>query len=271
MQAFRILAADGRRGMIDLHSHILPGFDDGAASPDESVAMLRIAAGSGTTDIVATPHSNLEYGFDRERAREAIANLVLAGGPAPRIHCGCDFHLSYDNVRAALAEPSRYTINQKNYLLVEFPDLLISRSIDDIFGRFLDAGIVPVITHPERNALLQRRIGQLASWVEDGCAVQVTAQSFLGRFGTEAREFCRELMRRDLVHFVASDAHDPQDRTPRLDLAYQHVAEHYGEPRARRLFITNPQAALSGEPLDTEPEPQPVRERKWYRFWNIGR
>ena len=111
--------------MIDIHSHILPGLDDGPESVDESVAMLRIAAEAGTTDIVATPHSNLDYSFDPEQISERIAELSEAAGPAPHIHRGCDFLLSYDNIQDALANPTRYTINHRGYLLVEFSDLLI--------------------------------------------------------------------------------------------------------------------------------------------------
>ncbi|MCL5744153.1 MAG: exopolysaccharide biosynthesis protein [Acidobacteria bacterium] len=252
--------------MIDLHSHILPGFDDGSKSLDESIAMLKIAAAAGTTDIVASPHANPDFPYQAEAVDRAVADLQRASGPAPRIHRGCDFHLSYDNIQDALANPDRYTINHKNYLLVEFSDLLIAKSIDEVFRRMRQSGIIPVITHPERNALLQRRRGQLQAWVETGCALQVTAQSFFGRFGTEARDSARELMKRNLVHFIASDAHDCEDRPPKLDEAHAYVAKKYGEARAERLFVLNPEAALYGERIELTSIPEPPR-RKWYQFW----
>lgn len=254
--------------MIDIHSHILRGLDDGPESLDESVAMLRIAAEAGTTDIVATPHSNLDYSFDPEQISERIAELSEAVGPAPRIHCGCDFLLSYDNIQDALADPTRYTINHRNYLLVEFSDLLIFKNAMEIFGRLLDAGMVPVVTHPERNWLLQQRTGELEKWVAEGCLLQVTAQSLLGRFGKRARRFAETLMRRGLVHFVASDAHDPEDRTPDLSGAYEHVASKYSPEWAERLFVTNPRHVLTGEDLDLGAVGLPPQPRKWYRFWD---
>jgi len=254
--------------MIDIHSHILPGLDDGPATLEECVAMVRLAAASGTTDIVASPHANLDFQFNSALVDEKIAELEAACGPAPRIHRGCDFHLTYDNIQDALAHPGTYAINRRNYLLVEFSDLLISRSAGEIFTRMREAGIIPVITHPERNWLLQQRLSLLENWVADGCCLQVTAQSLLGRFGREARNFGWNLIRRNLAQFVASDAHDPEDRTPRLDLAYREIARKLGAARAERLLVDNPRAALEGRVLEWEPEPEPPPPRKWFQFWS---
>jgi len=253
--------------MIDIHSHILPGLDDGPATLEECVAMVRVAAAGGTTDIVASPHANLDFQFNSPLVDERLAELVSACGPAPRIYRGCDFHLTYDNIQDALAHPETYTINRRNYLLVEFSDLLISRSAGDIFMRMRQAGIIPVITHPERNWLLQQRLGLLENWVAGGCCLQVTAQSLLGRFGREARDFGWLLLRRNLAQFVASDAHDPEDRTPRLDLAYREIAGKLGAAWAERLLVDNPRAALEGRVLEWESAPGPPPRRKWFQFW----
>ena len=126
--------------MIDIHSHILPGLDDGPRTLDESVAMLRIAARCGTTDIVATPHANLDFAFRPELIRERLDQVRAASGVDPAIHVGCDFHLSFDNIQDAVAHPTRYTINARQYLLVEFSDLLIFKNTDEIFGLLMGAG-----------------------------------------------------------------------------------------------------------------------------------
>jgi protein-tyrosine phosphatase len=253
--------------MVDIHSHILPGLDDGARTLEEAVEMLRVAYENGTTDIVATPHSNLEFAFRPDVVKQKIAELEAAAPVRPRLHRGCDFHLSFDNIQDAFANPSKYTINNRSYLLVEFSDLLIAKAIDEVFARMIAAGMIPVITHPERNMLLMRRVDDMKSWVDRGCLIQVTALSFLGRFGSEARDAARELMKRGLVHVVASDAHDPEDRSPRLTEARLHVAKKYGELRAEQLFVTNPRAVLTGAPVEMFPPAEPAR-RKWYRFWN---
>jgi protein-tyrosine phosphatase len=254
--------------MIDIHTHVLSGLDDGAMTLDEGIAMVRMAAETGTTDLVASPHANLEFRFDPDRVEEGIAALEKASGAPLRIHRGCDFHLYFDNIQDALAHPSKYTIDHKSYLLVEFPDILVAKTTPEIFARLLGAGMTPVITHPERNFLLHTRMGELESWVESGGLVQVTAQSLLGRFGAEAREVARRLMSLGLVHFIASDAHDSRDRTTRLDLAYQHVVKRYGRERAEFLFVRNPQAALEGRPLPEQPPAEAEPSRKWFRFWS---
>ncbi len=254
--------------MIDIHSHILAGLDDGAKTPEESLAMVRMAAETGTTDIVATPHSNLEFSFDPDLVDRKIAELQEAAGDIIRIHRGCDFHLHYDNIQDALADPSKYAINRKCYVLVEFSQLLVSRATENILHRIREAGMMPVITHPERHALLQQRIEQLATWVENGWYLQVTAQSFLGRFGKAARNFSEKLLSRGLVHFVASDAHDTAYRPPRLDQAYAHIADKYGAELAELLCAVNPKAALEGTPIETGAVPPPPLPRKWFQFWS---
>ena len=254
--------------MVDIHSHVLYGLDDGAQTLDQSLEMLRMAVASGTTDIVATPHANSQYTFQPDVIRARAAELTAAAVPGIRVHTGCDFHLQYENIQDALRNPARYTINQKNYLLVEFSNLQISHTTSDILFQLRSAGMAPIITHPERNWLLQKRLGQLEQWVSDGCYLQVTAQSLLGRFGRHAREYADTLVRRGLVQFVASDAHDVRDRTPSLREAYAYVAERYGPHRAEELFVTNPRAALHGEAITAAGVPQPAGARRWYRFWS---
>jgi protein-tyrosine phosphatase len=234
---------------------------------EESVAMLRMAAEAGTTDIVATPHANLEFTFQPEAVGVKIAELTAASGGAPRIHSGCDFHLYYDNIQDALANPRKYTVNHRNYLLVEFSDLLIFKSTEEIFDRLFAAGMTPVVTHPERNPLLQQRIDRLAAWREHGCLMQVTAQSLLGGFGRAAGDFADQMIRRGLVDVVASDAHDSRHRPPALDEAYAAVSGRYGEDLAERLFVINPRAVIDGAPMPSMPSVEPRAPRKWYQFW----
>lgn len=251
--------------MVDIHSHILPQIDDGSKSFEESVKMLDMAAEAGTTDIVATPHSNAEFPFRPELIEQKVSALRLAMKDRIRIHQGCDFHLSYDNIQDALSYPSKYTINHKCYLLVEFSDASIFQRTVDIFGKLLGCGMIPVITHPERNGLLQKRLDDLQQWVRDGCMVQVTAQSYLGTFGRSAKQYADTLLERNLVHFVASDAHDSEYRTPRLDESYRYVARKEGQERANRLFKEYPQRVIDGDPI--YPEEYAEAKRKWFQFW----
>src|SRR5262245_36939378 len=254
--------------MVDIHSHILPGLDDGAETMEESLAMLQIAVASGTTDIVATPHANTEYTFDPGLVAQKLAELSAAAGNSIRIHTGCDFHLQFENIQDAIRNPTKYTINHKQYLLVEFSDLIIFNNTSAIFDELRSAGMVPVITHPERNMLLQKRFDEIGQWVADGACLQVTAQSFLGRFGKRAREFAGKLMKAGMVHFVASDAHGATGRTPDMREAFEHVSDRYGAKHAEFLFVLNPGAVLAGERLPDFDHSASASRRKWYQFWS---
>ncbi len=230
--------------------------------------MLTMAAECGTTDIVATPHCDLEYKFDPEVNRARVEELRAAAAGRIRIYEGCDFHLTYDNIQDAIAHPGKYTINHKSYLLVEFSDLLIFKNCTEIFGNLLGAGIVPVITHPERNRLLQQRLENLREWAQEGCCLQVTAGSLLGHFGKTAKEFSLQLLGENLVHFIASDAHDTTRRTPNLIDSFQWMSKNYGHSTAQRLFVSNPRAAVAGEPIERVAAPDDAGpRRKWFGFW----
>ncbi|MBV9303330.1 MAG: exopolysaccharide biosynthesis protein [Acidobacteriaceae bacterium] len=237
--------------MIDIHSHVLPGVDDGARTLEESVEMLRLAAASGTTDIVATPHASPEFTFDSQRVRSFYRELSDKCKAFISLHLGCDFHLSYANLVDALRAPQKYTINQGKYLMVELPELVAFGSVREGLNQLIRAGITPIITHPERNMSLQHKRDELLRWVKDGCLVQVTAQSFLGRFGPAAKNSAEKLMNAELVHFIASDAHDCVDRTPDLSAAYKYISSKYSPERAELLFISNPFCVLHGEPVSS--------------------
>jgi protein-tyrosine phosphatase len=210
--------------MIDIHSHILWGLDDGAETLDVSLEMLACAAAAGTTDIVATPHSDLEYRFDPALVKERIATLNSSAGAKPTVHYGCDFHLSFDNLQDALQHPTRYTINQGPYLMIEFPPASAPANLRAPVAALMQRGVVPVITHPERNAELCRCGPALDAWLGMGCLAQVTGVSLLGRFGQDAERAGWEMLRRGTAHFVASDAHGTKDRTTALNEARDAVA-----------------------------------------------
>ena len=250
--------------MVDIHSHILPGLDDGSKSLEESIAMVETAKQSGTTDIVATPHANSQYTFDPQKIAEH-ASALTAAVPGIKIHTGCDFHLSFENIQDALQDPSKYTINHKQYLLVEFPDMVTFTTTPQIFAELRSRGMVPIVTHPERNLFLQERTKDLEAWVREGCYVQITALSFLGTFGKKARDSANDMMKHGLVHFVASDAHDLSYRTTSLKEAFDYVADRFGRDRAEQVFIYNPRAVIEGDEILPMQPAEPPKRR--FRFW----
>ncbi len=158
--------------MVDIHCHILAGLDDGASSLEESVEMAEMAIADGITHVVATPHSNGEYQFDPQRIRERRDELQDKVGNRLTLATGCDFHLSYENVQDIKTNIAKYTINQKNYLLVEFADFAIPPSADDTLHQLHLLGLSPIITHPERNRLLRAQPDRLRA----GCTRAATCK-----------------------------------------------------------------------------------------------
>lgn len=233
--------------MVDIHSHILPGVDDGPRTLDESLEMLKLAAASGTTDIVATPHASSEFPYDAANIRKVFNEVSEKAAGIINLHLGCDFHLNFDNLADALQNPERYTINGHRYLMVELPDVVAVHPTREALLQLIRARFIPVITHPERNYSLQAKPDDLGRWVKDGCLVQITAQSFLGSFGSTAKRLAHSLLHAGLVHVVASDGHDCQHRPPVLAKAYNYIASRYGRYAAEVLFLQNPTAALSGD------------------------
>ena len=250
--------------MVDIHSHFLYGLDDGAKDRESSLAMLRMAYETGTTDIVATPHSDLKYSFQPDVIAAQLQDLASTSG-IPRLHRGCDFHLSFDNIEDCHSYPTKYTVNGQRYLLVEFDNRKVPANMGEVFGRMREDGITPVITHPERNPLLRKRLPELKQWVDAGCGVQVTAQSLLGDFGNSAERSARELIAKCLVHFVASDAHDLHHRPPTLRAAYSLLQNNYGKALAELLLVANPSAVLTGDPFEVPPTTK--NGRRWFKLW----
>ena len=251
---------------VDIHSHVLYGLDDGASTIDESIAMLEMARDTGTTDIVATPHADTQYAFDPQRVEARIAELSSRVSGIT-IHRGCDFRLEVSNIEEALRNPTKFTINHRNYLLVEFPHMTVFPRSGGIFAKLLDAGMTPIITHPERNAFLQQNPDEMTKFVDAGCLAQVTAASCTGTFGKRVQATAHALMQRNVVHFIASDAHDLKNRTPDLSRAYALLTKQWGEARVRPLFVDNPRAVLSGQEVDVWSAGPMSPTKKWYEFW----
>jgi protein-tyrosine phosphatase len=242
------------------------GVDDGATSMEVSLTMLEISAANGATDIVATPHANSKYPFQREVVLERIQALNQAAG-VPKVHFGCEFHLSFDNVDHLMQNLRQYTINGKQYLLVECPDFHIGQHTEKVLRRMVDAGIVPIIAHPERNPVLRKDFIRAEEWVAFGCLLQVTAMSITGAFGSSAKSASHRLLDRGLVHIVASDTHDPVNRNPRLSEAREAVVARCGEELAESIFSANPRAVVEGAPLVGGKQMSRPRPNKWYQFW----
>lgn len=235
--------------MVDLHCHLLPNVDDGPRSWDVCLQMCEMARADGIEHIVATPHANDEFRYDREKLTGMVEELSQKLSGSPQVSLGCDFHLSYENLVDALKNPSRYTISGTNYLLVELSDFSVPPSVSQSLRSLLAAGIVPIITHPERNLVLRSNRHRVLEWVEDGCLVQVTANSLTGRWGRHAQETAEWLMLHAAAHVLATDAHGVASRPPILSEALRAATKMLGKAAAEALVSDIPRAIIRGLPI----------------------
>jgi protein-tyrosine phosphatase len=239
--------------MVDIHCHILPGIDDGSKSWEMTTEMCRMAADDGITHIVATPHSNEMYDYNRERYTEMLGELHDTGLGRLTFSLGCDFHFSTENIQDALENPRRYTIGDSQYLLIEFSDYGIPPSVTQDILALLSRGMVPIITHPERNRPMLNRPETVLQLIEQGCLVQVTANAITGAWGPKPKKMVEWLLKREAIHGIASDAHDPVRRPPIMSEARDAVAEIAGAEIAEALVTHNPEAIVEGKSLPYQP------------------
>ncbi len=253
-------------GMVDLHSHILPGLDDGSRSWDETLAMAQLAWRQGVSVMAATPHQLGQYGGNSaelilERLGEARRRLQAAGIPLQLI-AGADVRVEDDLPRRIESGEVLTLGDLGHYVLLELPhDLYLP--IEGLLTRLRGIGVTGVLTHPERNTALRRCPERLAALVREGCLVQITGASLTGRFGREAQALSLQWIREGLVHLVASDAHGEKRRAPDLQAAYRQVARDCDPEMAEILFLRNPRRIAEGRSAATLELPAPSRRGSW--------
>ena len=252
----------GSGAVIDVHVHLLPGLDDGPETLEESLELARALSTEGVTRAVATPHCVRGGAYDPtpERIRSGVAQLRAAlqeAGIALEIHPGAEVALEPD-LYGLLASGRYLTLAETGrYLLLELPADEIPPYTKRVVFDCLVHGVVPVLAHVERNRAIARDPNQLWDLVERGALAQVNASS-VASSDPAVQRLVRTLLKHDLAHLVASDAHHASRRPPRWRAAMAVLRDWVGDRRAVELTVEIPAAIVEGRPV---PEPNPQRVR----------
>lgn len=242
--------------MIDVHHHCLPGVDDGPRDLAESVELCRLAAAEGIETIVATPHVlRGRWQNDSRAALEgALVHLREAVGESPKLYLGSEYFFAHDVADVLQSGKGIVPLAGSRYVLMEFAEHSLPPLVEQPLYRMQLDGWIPLIAHPERNDVFRAKPERLAELVSLGAKVQLTAGSLTGDFGDEAQESAKALLRAQLVHVVATDAHNIKRRPPRVREARAIVADIAGESVAQALFVDNPRAIIEHQPFGYDPD-----------------
>ena len=235
--------------MIDIHSHILPDVDDGAFDMTETLTMARIAAADGVTHMVATPHHIHFTPLHRQEVIERVKQvqtqidaahipLTILPGHEVRLYAGT-LH-DWGNQMAGPLGYSRYVLTEPSFYHFD-------RFTNAILFEFFNQGYIPVLAHPERIIPIQQKLSLIEPILARGALVQITANSLTSRPTYAARIAAEEMLRRGMVHIIASDAHNTSYRSPGLSIACDRAARIVGKRQARAMVTTTPQAILNDE------------------------
>ena len=236
--------------LCDLHTHILPGVDDGAPTMEYALQMLQNAAASDVSVLAITPHCNGPYGnLLDESLQEGFARLQAAAREIPvQLVLGAEARVD-EKLPALLARGKIPTINESRYLLTEFSADTNGEDFIPALQQILQLGYVPLVAHPERYAAVCKDPRAVVSWLDLGCHLQLTGGSVLGEYGKTAQQTATLLLKNDLVACVASDAHSLTHRSNFLMGAFDHISVQYSKQYAKLLFYETPMGICANHVL----------------------
>jgi protein-tyrosine phosphatase len=242
--------------MIDLHTHILPDWDDGASDRTEAVRMIEMAKEDGISKICLTPHvfRQTKHGNGARGLKGRIHKfLKTSNGNGIEFFSGAEVHVQPDII--SRIREHNLTINGSNYVFIEFPAEDLPRGATDLVYRLLLDGFIPIVCHPERNAVFVRSPEILYEMVGQGALGQITSKSVIGGYGHKTQKAAEIFLRHGLAHLIASDAHNTNGRPPLLSKAVDTAAKWMGRVKAEALVTTVPEAILKNEHIPDLGEP----------------
>jgi protein-tyrosine phosphatase len=255
---------------VDIHSHVLPGLDDGAPDVSTAVRMLKMAYKDGIRYAIVTPHyisGTMENSRTTvHKAVTNIRNIVKAEGIKMEVFPGNEIYLDVETVRVVESNLV-YTLNESRYILVELPLAEVLLYTKSVLFELIIRGYVPIIAHPERNAELIKQPRLLLELIEGGALVQVNSSSLSGLYGRRVYKTAHLFIKKGLVHFVATDAHSLSGRKPLLNNVFSAIASEFGTEYARKIFIENGMAVIIDKAITPWNTVKNGKSRKIFLFY----
>ncbi|MEG0775040.1 CpsB/CapC family capsule biosynthesis tyrosine phosphatase [Clostridium sp.] len=238
--------------MIDFHSHILPGIDDGSVDMEISIKMIDISISEGVECICATPHFlpeeveiKREFYFSKlEELRNAVKKKNI------EIISGVELYIN-PTLPKLYKENKIWGINNKNYMLIELPMQYFPLYTEEVFYELRILGITPILAHPERNFEILKNPNLLVNLINQGALAQMNSGSLTGRYGSKIEEFSKQLVKRNLIHLLGSDGHNISVRKPRIKQGFEKLKE-LNHPLYLSI-LENEKKVIQGVPIETLP------------------
>ena len=255
--------------LVDIHCHLLAGLDDGPGTPEDALEMCRLAYADGTRIIAAGAHQNDHYPENTpDRIRLAAQSLgqMLHEHQIPLTTFPCAEVMVHPEIESSWQQKLLLSVADRGqYLLIEMPHGLFV-DLRDIAERLLQAGVRPILAHPERSPELLHDDVAIEELIQSGCLVQVSAKSVTQPASRRDERALKDWFKRGIVHFLGSDGHSPRRRLPKMADAYHQIVQWAGARVADRVASTNGTALSQGLPLYI-PEPD-IRRTSWIsRLW----
>ena len=256
--------------MIDLHCHLLPGVDDGARTLEDSLALAQQAVAEGISHILVTPHhKNGKYLNPKEAVMEATAALQAeldSRGIGLTLFPGQELRINGEILEDIEKGDILFIDDESQYLLIEFPTMSIPHFTESLFFKLRQKGITPVIVHPERNQAIIDDPNILLPFIERGALAQVTASSYVGAFGKDIARLSNQLIEANLVHILASDAHNTRGRGFHFQEAFAKLEAEFGLEKVA-YFKQNAKNLFNGDVVHTEAPAEVYQKKKRFRFF----
>ncbi len=239
--------------MIDLHTHILPGVDDGAKTMEDSIQMIEQAIDAGVEVICTTPHilNGVVPTFQEKinRTFQLLRSQIEERKLKIKLTLGSEIYMRQD--MGSLSQLNFFSLNQTGkYILMELPLGQLPSGVDRLIYSLQLEGITPIIAHPERSITKKDQLKDIENLIRLGALMQINAGSLLGHFGSFPKKMAELLLKHNLVHIMASDAHNPSSRSVAvLPQAFRKVSKLVGKRKAEELVMHNPYKVLKGEKL----------------------